>query len=296
MKIIIPKKHGDFKEIESKRDVFPKKEWKVTQSLCPGWKAGSGASDDEWKGKKMIGIDPYGTVGLFLVPLGKFKREVPDLINYRFVSSVSKDGIRNLAPFSYTNLCGHDPPIFTIGFSLAGGKFKDTMQNIVDTGECVINIISEWFAEAANYTSIDAPADVDEWTLSGLTPVESTKVKPPRVGESAFVVEGKLVNHQIFKSLVTGKDSSGLVVVQGIQMHVREDVVNEELNLIDLALLKPISRLGGIMYGRVSEGFELQRPVFEEERKKEDDIKRAIFQIEHGELRKQHEARRGYVG
>lgn len=114
-----------------------------------------------------------------------------------FISSVSAAGVTNLAPFSYFTMANHDPPVVVVSFTHPAPKdgqpvLKETCQNILDTKEFVANIISESFVEAANYTSIDAPAEVSEWALSGLTPVASKLVKAPRVGESAFAMECEL--------------------------------------------------------------------------------------------------------
>lgn len=182
-----------------------------------------------------------------------------------FVSTVAADGARNLAPFSYFQFVNHDPPIFVLGFSKGSGLPKDTCANVLETKELTINIISEWFVEAANFCSTDAPSDVDEWTLSGLTPVPSEKVKPPHVAESAFSVECKLIHHHEWISKATGKPSGTLCIVEGVNFHVREDVINEEFNIIDPEKLKPVSRLGGITYARSTQGFEILRPNFKAE-------------------------------
>lgn len=182
-----------------------------------------------------------------------------------FVSSISADGTRNLAPFSYFQFVNHDPPIFVIGFTKGSGKPKDTCANVLETKELTINIISEWFVEAANFCSTDAPPDVDEWTLSGLTPVASEKVKPPHVAESAFSVEGKLIHHHEWNSKSTGQPSGTLCIIEGVNFHIREDIINDQLNIIDQGKLKSVSRLGGITYGRTTQGYEMLRPDFKTE-------------------------------
>lgn len=182
-----------------------------------------------------------------------------------FVSSQAADGTRNLAPFSYFQFVNHDPPIFVIGFTKGSGKPKDTCANILETKELTINIISEWFVEAANFCSIDAPPGVDEWKLSGLTPVESEKVKPPHVAESAFSVEGKLIHSHEWNSKASGKPSGTLCIIEGVNFHVREDVINEDLNIIDQGKLKSVSRLGGVTYARTTQGYEMLRPDYKAE-------------------------------
>ena len=121
--------------------------------------------------------------------------------------------------------------------------------------------------EAANYASVEAPAGVSEWELSGLTPAPSRLVKPARVKESAFAIEAKLVAHHAWTSPKSGESTGVTCLFQGVNFWVREDVVNEQGNIIDPAKLKPVSRLGGIIYGRTTEGFELPRPDWEKDTK-----------------------------
>ncbi|KIP08478.1 hypothetical protein PHLGIDRAFT_69237, partial [Phlebiopsis gigantea 11061_1 CR5-6] len=90
-----------------------------------------------------------------------------------FVSTISSDGIPNLAPMSYFSLVAHNPPLLSVSFSLSKGKPKDSRENILATKEFTVSIISEPFVEAANATSVDAPPEVDEWLLAGLTPEPS---------------------------------------------------------------------------------------------------------------------------
>jgi flavin reductase (DIM6/NTAB) family NADH-FMN oxidoreductase RutF len=185
------------------------------------------------------------------------------------VSTVSKDGSqRNLAPFSYTQVVNHDPPVFCIGFS-AGRNMKDTARHLLESGECTINIISDFFIEAANYTAINAPPGVSEWGLSGLTPEKSTVVSAPRVKESVFSIEAKLLHSHDWKSKTTGNHTGTLCIVEGVYFHVREDALNDEQNIIDIDVLRPMSRLGGIMYGRTTSMLEIPRPDFTAEKEKE---------------------------
>ncbi|CAM9827034.1 unnamed protein product, partial [Ascophyllum nodosum] len=110
-----------------------------------------------------------------------------------FVSTKAIDGTVNLAPFSFFNAVGHDPPMLVISVCRKGGDVKkDTLANIEDTGEFVVSIISEWFVEAANHTSGNFPPQVDEMEAAGLTPLKSIIVSPPRVKESAVNMECKV--------------------------------------------------------------------------------------------------------
>src|SRR5271170_5661291 len=103
-----------------------------------------------------------------------------------FVSSLDERGVRNLAPFSYFMACTADPPVVCFASSFRSGKepTKDTLRNIVATKDFVVNIVSEEFADKMNLTSAEVAPEIDEFELSGLTPVASELIRPPRVGES----------------------------------------------------------------------------------------------------------------
>ena len=177
----------------------------------------------------------------------------------------------NLAPFSYTQVINHDPPIFIVGFAGGFDNAKDTLRNLIDTKECVINMVSEHFIEAANATSINAPYGISEWALTGLHPAPCTTVKASRVKESVFSIEGKLMETKEFESKVTpGKKTGVLAIIEGTRFWVREDALNKDKNIIDPSIMRPMSRLGGITYGRLTEGLELPRPEFDEATKKEE--------------------------
>lgn len=240
-------------------------EWKITESPNPNWIPGSGANSEEWKEHKKISFNPadesrlvvdnYRTVTSAIVP-----RPIG------FVSSVDKDGNRNLAPFSYFSIVHHDPPMFCLSFSGSTGSTKDTCKNILDTKELTVSLISEWFVEAANYTCINSPRGIDEWELSGLTPAKSEVVTPPHVAESAFSFEAKLVSSQEWASQKNPGTSSGVtLIVEAVRFHVREDVINQERNYLDISKLKPVSRLGGNLYARTTDGYDLARPDYQKE-------------------------------
>ena len=166
---------------------------------------------------------------------------------------------------SLTIARNHDPPIFVIGFAGGFSQAKDSLANLTATGECTVNIISEHYLEAANACSINAPHGVSEWSLSGLHPAPSTSVKPDRVKEAVFTAECKLLETREWESRSTpGKKSGVTVILEGVRFWVREDATNEERNNIDISILRPMSRLGGITYARVLDGVELPRPDYEE--------------------------------
>jgi flavin reductase (DIM6/NTAB) family NADH-FMN oxidoreductase RutF len=191
-----------------------------------------------------------------------------------FLSTVSKDGQKNLAPFSYFQVVDHDPPIFVVGFSARSRseRPKDTLRNLRETGECVINIVSEHTIEAVNATSIDVQFGVSEWDFSGLTEAVSTMVKAARVKEAVFAIEGKL--REIIELDYHGKGqlvkpTGALAIIEASRFWVREDALNEERSEIGLETLRPLTQLSGISYGRVREIFELPRPSIASEMDKE---------------------------
>jgi flavin reductase (DIM6/NTAB) family NADH-FMN oxidoreductase RutF len=173
-----------------------------------------------------------------------------------FVSSISVAGLRNLAPFSFFTVASSNPPVIVFQNSVrATGGTKDTIGNIRATGEFVVNIVSEEFARQMNATSADVPPDVDEWELSGLTPLESTLVKPPRVQESKIHMECRLL--QIVD--VSAKPLGGsLVLGEVIRFHLAPAVFHDFR--IDPDVLRPIGRMGGPTYARCRDRFDMPRP------------------------------------
>ncbi|OJJ34895.1 hypothetical protein ASPWEDRAFT_51134 [Aspergillus wentii DTO 134E9] len=259
------KPHGDFEKIQASRPDFNQEtQVTFTKSPNPQWKQGDGANDNgESLKKNHVEIDPYeegrpSTSNYKLLISGIVPRPIA------LISTVSKDGqSTNLAPFSYANVINHDPPLFVVGVAKPLDQFKDSLRNLAETEECVINLISEHFVEAANATAINAPYGVSEWEISGLTQAPSTSVKPARVKESVMSIEGKLVEIKEFESRATpGKKTGALAIIEGVRFWVRDDAINEEKNLVDLKVMKPISRLGGISYGRVTDAMEIPRPNF----------------------------------
>lgn len=173
------------------------------------------------------------------------------------VSTISKEGIPNLAPFS--NFCGVCPQPFTVAFAPLirpeDGTKKDTTRNIEETGQFVINIVTEDIVTKVNDTSIEFAPDIDEFRETGLTPIPSSKVAPYRVKESPIQMECVLENILTFGE---GAGSSNLVIGRVVQIHI-EDVLYKE-GKIDLATLKPVGRLSGEYYAKMTDLFTLKRP------------------------------------
>jgi flavin reductase (DIM6/NTAB) family NADH-FMN oxidoreductase RutF len=174
-----------------------------------------------------------------------------------FVSSLSAEGIPNLAPFSFFTAVSANPPVICFSPMIrgAGGGHKDTLRNIEATGEFVVNIVSEDFASQMNVCSGDYPPEVDEFVVSGLTPLPSDLVRPARVAESRVNMECRLV--QVVH--VSAKPLGGsLVLGEVLRFHVADELFSDFR--IDPDKLRAIGRMGGPTYARTTDRFNLERP------------------------------------
>ena len=194
---------------------------------------------------------------------GGFNRVLTGVIVPRpiaFVSSVSTEGIVNLAPFSFFNAMAYDPATIVLGISRsAGWKEKDTLANIEATGEFVVNVVVDDIAEAMNSTAAEFPTDVDEFEVGGLTAAPSELVRAPRVAESPVNMECRL------NQVVAVGDGTKHAIVIGeiVLMHIRDDIING--HRINHQRLKPVGRLAGNMYCTTHDVYELVRPTYDGE-------------------------------
>jgi flavin reductase (DIM6/NTAB) family NADH-FMN oxidoreductase RutF len=174
---------------------------------------------------------------------------------------MSLEGVANLAPFSFFCGVGSVPPTVLFCPSLRpadsadAGKRKDTLRNVEETGEFVINVVSDAISAAANAASAEVPPEVSEFTLSGLTPVPSEAVRPARVAESPAQMECKLV-----QVIYTGHAPGSGVIVLGevVRFHVREELVEDFR--VDPAGLDAVGRMAGNIWVRTRDRIELIRP------------------------------------
>jgi|ERR1035437_3549972 flavin reductase (DIM6/NTAB) family NADH-FMN oxidoreductase RutF len=177
------------------------------------------------------------------------------------VSTVDRNGVANVAPFSFFCGVGAVPPTLLFCPALrAGGADektprKDTLRNVEETGEFVVNVVSEAIAEAANDAAAEVAPDVDEFQLAGLTPVASAVIRAPRVAESPAQMECKLL-----QVIYTSQKPGGGVIVLGevVRFHVREDLVDNFR--IDPAGLDAVGRMAGNTWVRTRDRMELIRP------------------------------------
>ena len=175
-----------------------------------------------------------------------------------FISTISPSGVYNLAPFSFFNGVCSEPMtvLFCPVIRGSDGQEKDTLKNIKATKEFVANIVSEEIAPQMNQCSAEYPYGVDEFKESGLTPLPSTIVKPPLIKESKINMECKLL--QLVE--IGNKPGGGTVVIgEVVYFHAHEDIYKD--GKIILNNLKPVGRLGGTEYCRITDNFSLPRPA-----------------------------------
>jgi flavin reductase (DIM6/NTAB) family NADH-FMN oxidoreductase RutF len=168
-----------------------------------------------------------------------------------FVSTVSAAGRRNLAPFSYFNAISSAPPLIGITFSERADDPKDTLRNIRETGEFVVNLVTEPLLAAMAKTAGEWPRHTDEFEISGLTEEPAKRVKAPRVAESPVHLECRL-----HREIALGNGQ--LVVGEVLLAEIRDDVLTKDR--VDPMKLRAVGRLSGESYSLMREVVEARRP------------------------------------
>lgn len=176
------------------------------------------------------------------------------------VSTISENGIVNLSPFSFFNCFGSNPPIIAFSPSrrLRDASVKDTFNNLRAVGECVVQSVTYAMVQQVSLASTEYPPEVDEFAKSGLTPVPSVMVKPPRVAQSPFQMECRV--QQIIE--LGGKNASGnLIICEVLLLHVAEDIM--ENGTISPKRIDLVARMGGDFYCRANGEaiFSVKKPV-----------------------------------
>lgn len=197
-----------------------------------------------------VEIDPFseleGRRGYFLMTSLVVPRPIA------WVSTLSTDGVRNVAPHSYFNAISSKPLI--LHFTSTG--VKDTLTNVRATGEFVVNIVSAELVEKMNLTAANFPPAEDEFDWAGLEAAPSSVVAPPRLAAAKAAFECRL------RSVVSMGDGN-MVFGDVIRIHVDESVMRD--GRVDPILLRPVGRLGGSGYVDVASGvFELRRPTWDD--------------------------------
>lgn len=171
-----------------------------------------------------------------------------------WISSLSADGIVNLAPYSFFNGLSNRPNI--VMFSSMG--YKDSVRNIDQTGEFVCNMATYDLRLQMNETSGAWPPNIDEFEISGLTAVASREVAPPRVKESPAALECKHLKTMELSDLDGRTANAWVVFGQVVGIHIDDDVIVD--GKVDVTRCRPLARLGYMDYCDVSEVFALERP------------------------------------
>jgi len=177
-------------------------------------------------------------------------------------TTIDKSGRVNAAPFSFFNAVSSRPPVVVLGINgtgPGGSSYKDTEQNIRDTGEFVVNLVDEAIAERMNICAVDFPTEIGELDIADLRAVPSVGVKPPRIAESPVSFECKRIT-----GLSLGSEST-LEVGRVIHIHIRDDMVDPERFYVKTDKLGLVGRMHGRQwYARTTDLFELDRITFAE--------------------------------
>ena len=188
-------------------------------------------------------IDPYKSL-IFPRPIG-------------WISSISKNGIANLAPYSYFNAVADEPPqvMFCSNGSSSHGKYKDSLSNILSTKEFVVNFPTSSLRDQMNLSSKDFAPDKDEFILSNLKKKNSRLVKAPSVKDSPVNLECKLVKKIKLKS--KSKKISTMVIGEVIGIYINNKFIKN--NRVDSVSMQYIARMGYSEYTTVSSKFNLKK-------------------------------------
>ena len=205
----------------------------------------------------MISIDPKD------VSSAKLQGYLQSAVGPRpiaFASTIDKNGVPNLSPFSFFNIFSANPPIliFSPARRVRDNTIKHTLINAEATREVVINVVNFDIVQQTSLSSSEYPDGVNEFIKAGFTAIPSETVKPYRVAQSPVQFECK-VNEII--SLGTQGGAGNLVICEILKMHISESVLDENGN-IDPFKIDLVSRMGGNWYSRANQGlFEVAKPI-----------------------------------
>jgi flavin reductase (DIM6/NTAB) family NADH-FMN oxidoreductase RutF len=168
-----------------------------------------------------------------------------------FVTTLSREGISNLAPFSFFNGVTSDPPVISIAVATKrDGSKKDTWRNIEETGEFVVNVVVPELMDAVIIGAKELPHNVSELDLAGLQTLPSVKVKPPRLAGSPIHLECTLLK-------IVEVEGTALILGRVAMVHAKDEIV--EGGRVDPRRLTFVGRLGADFYCRVNDLFERKR-------------------------------------
>lgn len=178
-----------------------------------------------------------------------------------FASTIDKNGLDNLAPFSFFNVFSANPPILIFSPARSGrtGATKDTYNNVKEVPEVVINVVNYDIVHQMSLASSPFSPEVSEFEKTGLTPLASELIKPKRVKESPVQFECKVIE---VKELGTGGGAGNLIICEVVKIHIAEEVLDDK-QMIDQKKIDLVSRMGGNWYCRADERsmFEIEKPI-----------------------------------
>ena len=175
-----------------------------------------------------------------------------------WVSSLSTEGVANLAPYSFFNAVADNPPMLMISSSpVSSNADKDTLTNILNTGEFVVHIVPHAMRDAMNATSGDYPPNDDEFKRAGLDKAPSSIVSPPRIADAPIAMECRHHVNLGFPG-VDGVRGSHVIFGEVVGIHIADEALVD--GMLDVTQYQPLARLGYMDYATVTETFSLDRP------------------------------------
>lgn len=195
---------------------------------------------------------------------------VPELFGYltgavgprpiAFASTVDKKGTVNLAPFSFFNVFGANPPILVFSPARSGrdNTTKNTLDNVLEVPETVVNMVDYKMVQQMSLASTAYAKGVNEFVKAGLTEIPSETIQPPRVGESPVQMECKVLE---VKPLGDQGGAGNLVICEILKIHIAPHILDEK-GAIDPVKMDPVARMGANWYSRASKGlFDVPKPI-----------------------------------
>lgn len=174
-----------------------------------------------------------------------------------WVTTLSSEGVRNAAPYSFFNMMAADPPLIALGMMRrADGTHKDSATNILETKEFVVNLVTEADAAAMNFTCIDAPSEFDELAEAGLATAPSITIAPPRIATAPVAMECRL-----FQAIEAGP--STIVLGEVVTFRVADEFIDTERLHLDTLGMELVARMHGAgWYTRSTDLFQMERPQY----------------------------------
>ena len=176
-----------------------------------------------------------------------------------WISTRAKSGTANLAPYSYFNAVSEHPPMVTFSSAPSSSRdYKDSLRNVIESEEFVVNIVSSELGEAMNVTSEELSYGENEFAAASLEMADCKTVKAPRVAASPAALECKL--WKIIELPKPENSEAGVMVVGTITgIHIKDNIIVD--GKVDVTMYQPLARLGYMDYTRVTDVFSMDRPI-----------------------------------